>query len=112
VAQVHVDSKQTAEGALPVAIPTSPDVIASVQIEAEARRIVYALATLEYMEVWLQLPEVERIECHLERRSYDRFRIYMICAGKRQGEHLWKMSVVKAKSDYALVGERSGWWSS
>jgi hypothetical protein len=85
MAQVHVDSKQTAEGTLPVAIPTSPHVIASVQIEAEARRIVYALATPEYMEVWLQLPDVERVECHPERRSYDRFRIDMICAGKRQG---------------------------
>jgi hypothetical protein len=40
------------------------DVSDSVQIQAEAQRVLYALATPEYMEAWLQLPEVDRVEGH------------------------------------------------
>jgi uncharacterized protein YndB with AHSA1/START domain len=85
MAQAQLGSIQIAEGTLPASGPASPDIMASVQIEAEARRVLYALATPEYMEAWLHLPDVERVECHPERRSYDRFRIDMICSGKRQG---------------------------
>lgn len=64
--------------------PTSLDIFASVQIEAEPYRILYALAMPEYMEAWLQFPEMDRIECHSEQRSFDRFRIDLFCSGTRQ----------------------------
>src|SRR5580658_9487903 len=64
--------------------PSSLNISASVPIGAEVQRILYALATPEYMEAWLQLPEVDRVECHSERRSFDRFRIDLLSAGKRQ----------------------------
>lgn len=56
----------------------------SVHIQAEVQRVLYALATPEYMEAWLQLPEVDRVECHSERRSFDRFRIDLLSSGKPQ----------------------------
>jgi Activator of Hsp90 ATPase homolog 1-like protein len=64
-----------AEVAPATSTTTHLDIFASVQIEAEVRRILYALATPEYMEAWLQLPETERVECQSEQRSFDRFRI-------------------------------------
>jgi len=48
---------------------------ASITIEAEVTRILYALSIPEYMESWLQLPEAARVECHAEARTFDRFRI-------------------------------------
>jgi hypothetical protein len=60
------------------------NILASVKIEAEVRRVLYALATPEYMEAWLQLPEVDRVECHTERRSFDRFRIDLLSCGERR----------------------------
>ena len=53
----------------------SLEIFASVAIQAEVQRILYALSTPEYMEAWLQLPGTERVECHSEQRSFDRFRI-------------------------------------
>ena len=84
MAQTQVGSNQTAEVTSSVSGST-PDIMASIQIEAEVRRILYALATPEYMEAWLHLPGAERVDCHPERRSYDKFRIDMICSGKRGG---------------------------
>jgi hypothetical protein len=60
------------------------DIFASVQIEAEVRRILFALATPEYMEAWLQLPDTERVECQSERRSFDRFRIDLFSSEKKK----------------------------
>ncbi len=60
------------------------NILASVKIEAEVRRVLYALATPEYMEAWLQVPEVDRVECHAERRSFDRFRIDLLSSGERR----------------------------
>jgi uncharacterized protein YndB with AHSA1/START domain len=84
MAYAQLNFQGNAEGTLPASGSTSLDIAASVQIEAEARRVLYALATPEYMEAWLHLPNVERVECHPEQRSYDRFRIDMICSGKCQ----------------------------
>ncbi|MGA9669665.1 MAG: hypothetical protein WBQ94_10670 [Terracidiphilus sp.] len=53
----------------------SLNISASVEIEADVRRVLYALATPEYIEAWLQLPDVDRIECPADRRSFDKFRI-------------------------------------
>jgi hypothetical protein len=60
------------------------DIITSVRIEAEVQRILYALATPEYMEAWLQFPEAERVECQSEQRSFDRFRIDLFSSQKRK----------------------------
>ena len=58
-------------------------IFASVAIQAEVQRILYALSTPEYMEAWLQLPGAERVECHAEQRSFDRFRIDVFSASTR-----------------------------
>ena len=58
-------------------------IFASVAIQAEIQRLLYALSTPEYMEAWLQLPGAERVECHAEERSFDRFRIDMFSANTR-----------------------------
>ena|ERR1035438_1830702 len=57
----------------------------SIRIEAETRRVLYALATPEYMEAWLQFPGMDRIECHPDKRSVDRFRIDLSSCGSRRG---------------------------
>jgi len=85
MALTKVGTEQTAEATLHASGSASLDIVASVRIEAETRRVLYALATPEYMEAWLHLPGVERIDCHAEQRSYDKFRIDMICSGARQG---------------------------
>lgn len=39
------------------------DVAVSVEIEAESRRVLYALTIAEYMEAWLQMPGTEKFRC-------------------------------------------------
>jgi hypothetical protein len=68
-----------------LSVSTSLDILASVEIRADVRRVLYAVATLEYMEAWLQVPGVERIECHAERRSFDKFRIDLFVCDTLQG---------------------------
>ena len=51
------------------------DVHTSVLIEAEYRRILYALTMPEYMEAWLRIPGADKIECRTEARSIHNFRI-------------------------------------
>jgi uncharacterized protein YndB with AHSA1/START domain len=82
--QAELGSQGTAEGTPAACGPISLHILASVQIEAEVRRVLYALATPEYMEAWLQFPEVDRVECHSEMRSFDRFRIDLFSSDKRQ----------------------------
>jgi uncharacterized protein YndB with AHSA1/START domain len=61
----------------------SLEIFASVAIQAEVQRILYALSTPEYMEAWLQLPGADRVECHSEQRSFDRFRIDMFSSNTK-----------------------------
>ena len=82
--QSRLDLESTGEDMRTTSSPISRDIFATVRIEAEVRRILYALATPEYMEAWLQLPAIERVECHAEQRSFDRFRIDLLSAGRRQ----------------------------
>jgi uncharacterized protein YndB with AHSA1/START domain len=84
MSQSKLDFPVTAQGALVASGPKSRDAVVSVRIEAEVRRVLYALATPEYMEAWLQMPEVDRVECHSERRSFDRFRIDLFLSGRLQ----------------------------
>jgi uncharacterized protein YndB with AHSA1/START domain len=79
----EMTAKALGRGALDHSTVSSFEVFASVEIEAEVQRILYALSTPEYMEAWLQLPGAERVECHSERRSFDRFRIDMFLSDKR-----------------------------
>jgi len=51
------------------------DVHTSVLIEAEYRRILYALTMPEYMEAWLRFPGAEKVECRAESQSPRNFRI-------------------------------------
>jgi hypothetical protein len=43
---------------------TALDVAVSVEIEAESRRVLYALTIPEYMEAWLQMPDTEKLQCY------------------------------------------------
>jgi len=81
---ISLDRQLEAARLLAASRPVSLDISASVQIEAESRRVLYALATPEYMEAWLKMPEVDRVECHHESRSFDRFRIDLLCSGQRK----------------------------
>jgi uncharacterized protein YndB with AHSA1/START domain len=76
-----LDCEVLAEQMSATSDPIPLEVSASVQIEAEPSRVLYALAIPEYMEAWLQFPEMERIECQPELRSFDRFRIDLTRSG-------------------------------
>ena len=73
----EITAKVLNAGALNESKANSLEIFASVEIQAEVQRILYALSTPEYMEAWLQLPGADRIQCHSEQRSFDRFRIDM-----------------------------------
>jgi hypothetical protein len=62
----------------------APNICISVQIEAEIRRVLYALVTPEYMEAWIRLPEADRVECQAEHRSFDEFRIDLFSNERKQ----------------------------
>jgi hypothetical protein len=61
------------------------DIFGGTRIEAETRRVLYALTMPEYLEAWLRFPDINRIECHPEQRSYDKFRIDLFSSGAREG---------------------------
>jgi uncharacterized protein YndB with AHSA1/START domain len=107
MSQTKQDSQDTADGILAASGPISLDVLASVQIEAELRRVLYALATPEYMEAWLQLPEADRVECHSERRSFDRFRIDLFSCGKRQ-QSIYASCLLSKPNRVTYLWERTG----
>jgi uncharacterized protein YndB with AHSA1/START domain len=60
------------------------DVRASVAIHAEWRRILNALTVPEFMDVWLTMPGIERLECNPEQWSSGGFRIDAFVAGRPQ----------------------------
>jgi hypothetical protein len=61
------------------------DILVGTRVEAEMRRVLYALAMPEYLEAWLQFPDIVRIECHPDKRSFDRFRIDLFSSSARKG---------------------------
>ena len=67
--------RRTAAAGTEETLLKSRNICLSALIEAEAQRVLYALTMPEYLEAWLVLPDVSRIECHSEQRSFDRFRI-------------------------------------
>jgi len=54
---------------------TGTDVRVSIVIEAEWPRILNALTVPEYLDVWLTMPGVERLECRAEHNMLGGFRI-------------------------------------
>jgi uncharacterized protein YndB with AHSA1/START domain len=103
-----------AGGAMMASRRIALNILASVQIEADIRRVLYALATPEYMEAWLQLPEVDRVECHSVHRSFDRFRIDLHSSDERQQSIYGSCQLAKPnrvtylwERDYAGVRARS-----
>ena len=60
------------------------DVRASVRIEAEWPRIFNALIVPEYLDVWLTMPGVERLECRAELKTLGGFRIDVFVGGAVQ----------------------------
>jgi uncharacterized protein YndB with AHSA1/START domain len=84
MSHVTLDCEGVAEGIPATCALMGLEVSASVKIQAEPSRVLYALAIPEYMEAWLQFPETERVQCHPELRSFDRFRIDLICSGGPQ----------------------------
>jgi uncharacterized protein YndB with AHSA1/START domain len=83
MSSVEMMTKVPEAGGLNQSMANPLAIFASVAIQAEVQRILYALSTPEYMEAWLQLPGAERIECHAEQRSFDRFRIDLFSANTR-----------------------------
>jgi uncharacterized protein YndB with AHSA1/START domain len=75
------DLQDPAQSVFAAVCPAQLNISASVQIKAEVSRVLFALAIPEYMEAWLRFPEIDRIECHAELRSFDRFRIDMYGSG-------------------------------
>src|ERR1700678_424566 len=57
------------------------DVRVFVAIRAERRRILNTLTAPEYMDVWLTMPGIERLECRPEQNSFGGFRIDASGAG-------------------------------
>jgi hypothetical protein len=84
MAYLAIDSRCATQQGHAAPSPETLAFSASVQIKAEPCRVLYALALPEYMEAWLQFPGAERIECHPERRSFDRFRIDLFCDNARR----------------------------
>jgi hypothetical protein len=60
------------------------DIRASVVIEAEWPRVLNAITVPEYLDVWLTMPGVERLECCAEQRTLGGFRIDVFIAGALQ----------------------------
>jgi uncharacterized protein YndB with AHSA1/START domain len=100
---------------VPDVLPSqTQDILASVSIDAEVRRVLYALATPEYLEAWLEMPEMERIECHPDCRAFDKFRIDLFSSGRRSGSiyascHLSKPNRITYlwQEDESRAGDRS-----
>ena len=73
------------------------DVRASVVIEAEWPRVLNAITVPEYLDVWLTMPGVERLECCIEQRTLGGFRIDVFTAGALQRAIYW--SCIRSKPD-------------
>jgi len=60
------------------------DVRASVVIEAEWPRVLNAITVPEYLDVWITMPGVERLECSAEPKVLGSFRIDVFASGTLQ----------------------------
>jgi hypothetical protein len=85
MASVETYSPEAASSLVRILDSPPFDILGGTRIEAEMRRVLYALATPEYLEAWLQFPDITRIECHPDKRSFDRFRIDLFSSSAREG---------------------------
>jgi hypothetical protein len=89
------------------------DVTVSVEIEAERRRVLYALTIPEYLETWLQIPAADKLECLSKAKTPNSFHIdlYSLEFGSAKIEvfclllnsdriiYLWKNACVGNKTE-------------
>lgn len=83
------------------------EIFASIELRADVSRILHALAIPEYMEAWLHPPDAERIECHADGRSFDRFRLVSIAGGLRR-ESIRGACLLSKPNKITYVLERDG----
>lgn len=85
------------------------DVRASVVMRAEWRRVLNAIIVPEFMDVWLAMPGIERLECRAENELPGDFRIDAFVAGiPRKIIH---GACIRSKPDeiyYLWGGQRTG----
>lgn len=63
----------------------SVNFVTSVEAEADIRRVLYAVSIPEYIEAWLEVPGIDRIEFHPLNRSFDKFQIDLYSFERFQG---------------------------
>lgn len=78
----------------------------SVAIQAEWARILNALMVPEYMDLWLAMPDVERLECCPEQRFAGGFRID-IFAGGREPKTIYGSCLRTRPNEISYLWERT-----
>jgi hypothetical protein len=63
----------------------SVNFVTSVQVETDICRVLYAVSIPEYLEAWLEVPGIDRIEFHPLNRSFDKFQIDLYSFDRFQG---------------------------
>jgi uncharacterized protein YndB with AHSA1/START domain len=98
------------------------DVAVSVKIEAESRRVLYALTIPEYMEAWLQMPDTEKLQCSADPRtpnsflidlyssetSYARIECFCLLSNPDRIIYLWKNTCAGDTETMVGIHLRSG----
>jgi len=74
-----------AEASATKVILPSVNFVASVEVEADIRRVLYAVSIPEYIEAWLKVPGIDRVEFHPLNRSFDKFQIDLYSFDRFQG---------------------------
>ena len=82
------------------------DVRASVVIEAEWPRVLNAITVPEYLDVWITMPGVERLECCAERGALGSFRIDVFTAGALQSA-IYGACIRSKPDEVSYVWERN-----
>jgi hypothetical protein len=95
------------------------DVTVSAAIEAESRRVLYALTIPEYMEAWLEIPAAEKLQCSSDPKAPNCFHIDVYSADVRHASieffclllnsdrvmYLWKNLCIGSNAE-TMVGIR------
>jgi len=79
---------------------------ASVAIQAEWARILNALMVPEYMDLWLTMPDVERLECCPEQRFAGGFRID-IFASEREPKTIYGSCIRTMPNEISYLWDRA-----
>jgi hypothetical protein len=85
VSQTAISNLSLAEvSAANITLPTV-NFVTSVEAEADIWRVLYAISIPEYIEAWLQVPGIDRIEFRSLNRSFDKFQIDLYSLDRIQG---------------------------